>query len=150
MTWLSDMIDKWTLKRAYKWGKGRAKTKLLVFYTLQDRYPEMPVKELYYLTILNSPRFTEKDATSIVNKAANEAEGFTLVPHLKLEKGEVQVDNLKMSVPSNMVDPFCLRTVVKQMLTHEAVQYERRNGVPHPLELYEAWNAVDDVIPADL
>ena len=150
MSWFSDMLDRYALKKAYKWGRGRARIKLLAFHAYLKANPELSIEELYYLTILNSPRFTEKDAKSIVDGAANAAEGYTLVPDLKIEQGNVLVDYLKISCPAPYDDPFCLRAVVKQMLTHEAVQYERRNGVPHPLELYEAWNAVDDVIPADL
>lgn len=150
MSWFSDWFDRYTEKKAYKWGRGRAKIKLLAFHTYLKANPELSIEELYYLTILNSPRFTEKDAKFIVDRAANDAEGYTLVPDLKVGEGEVQMDYLKISIPSVFQEPFCLRSVVKHMLTYETVQYQRRNGVPYPLELYEAWNAVDDVIPADL
>ena len=76
--------------------------------------------------------------------------GYTLVPDIKIEEGELQVDHRQVSVPSIFQEPFCLRSVVKHMLAYEASQYELRKGVPYPLELYIAWNAVDDVIPADL
>lgn len=120
---------------------------MLAFYANLKANPGLSNEELYYLTILNSPRFTERDAKFIVDRAANAAEGYTLVPNMKVEEGALQVDYLKVSMPD---EPFCLRSVVKHMLTYETVQYERRNGVPYPLELSVAWNAVDDVIPEDL
>ena len=150
MSWFSDWLDRYAEKKAYKWGKGRARIKLLAFYANLKANPGLSNEELYYLTILNSPRFTERDAKFIIDRAANEAEGYTLVPDMKVEEGEIQVDYLKVSMPSVSEELFCLRSVVKHMLTYETVQYERRNGVPYPLELYIAWNAVDDVIPADL
>ena len=113
MSWFSDWFDRYAEKKAYKWGRGRAKIKLLAFHAYLKANPELSIKELYYLTILNSPRFTEKDAKSIVEGAANAAEGYTLVPDLKIENEEVQVDYLKISIP---LEPFCLRTVVKQIV----------------------------------
>lgn len=150
MSFFSDWLNRYAQKKAYKWGRGRARVKLFAFYAYKRANPELSNEELYYLTILKSPRFTEKESKFIVDRAANEAEGYTLVPDLKVEEGEAQIDYLKVSVPSVFEEPFCLRSVVKHMLTYETVQYERRKGVPHPLELSEAWKAVDDVIPADL
>ena len=54
---------------------------------------------------------------------------------MKIEEGKLQVDYLKVSMPSVFEEPFCLRSVVKHMLAYETVQYIRRNGVPYPLEL---------------
>lgn len=150
MSWFSDWLDRYAQKKAYKWGRGRARKKLFAFHAYLKANPELSNEELYYLTILNSPRFTERDAKFIVDRAANDAEDYTLVPDLKVGEGEVQMDYLKVSVPSVFEEPFCLRSVVKHMLTYETVQYQRRNGFPHPLELSEAWKAVDDVIPADI
>ena len=86
----------------------------------------------------------ESAVNSQQNKESSE------VPDIKIEEGELQVDHRQVSVPSIFQEPFCLRGVVKHMLAYEASQYELRKGVPYPLELYIAWNAVDDVIPADL
>ena len=132
MAWFSDMIDRWKLKQAYKWGKGRARAKLLVFYTYRETYPEMPDEELYYLTILNSVGFTEITAREVVDTAANMAEG--------------RIGGSQYSVG----EPLCLRSVVKRMLTREEFQRFGPRGYPHPYGIFEAFKAVDAVIPADI
>lgn len=133
MTWFSDMIDRWKLKQAYKWGKGRARTKLLAFYTYRETYPEMSDEELYYLTILNSVGFTEITAREVVDTASDMAEG-----------------HIGGSPLASAGEPFCLRGVVKRMLTREAFQRFGPRGYPHPDGIFEAFKAVDEVIPADI
>ena len=133
MTWFSDMIDRWQLKQAYKWGKGRARVKLLAFYTYQEKYPEMPKEELYYLTILNSVGFTETTALEVVIHAQDMAEGH--------------IGGSKLASPG---EPFSFRSVVKRMLTREAFQRFGPRGYPHPYGIFEAFKAVDEVIPADI
>ena len=133
MSWLSDMIDRWKLKQAYKWGKGRARTKLFAFYAYQEAHPELPNEELYYLTVLNSIGFTEMTAREVVIRAQEMADGH--------------VGGSKLATPG---EPFSLRSVVKRMLTREAFQRFGPRGYPHPYGIFKAFKAVDDVIPADL
>ena len=139
MSWFSDLMDRWELKQAYNWGKGRAKTKLFVFRSLQAKFPEIPVNELYQLTILNGSRFTKWEAKSIVNGPDEEvlaSYGITL-PKVELPYPEGE-------------ETLCLRRVVKCMLIHETTQYLLRNGVSHPMDIHEAWRAVDDTISLDI
>ncbi|MCY4554487.1 MAG: hypothetical protein OXC79_12525 [Candidatus Poribacteria bacterium] len=138
MSWFSDIIDRWTLKRAYKWGEGRAKTKLLNFYILQDAYPETPVEDLYYLTVLTSHGFNEHRTRQLIKRAKEQAEGHMSIPGYS---------DLKVSMPT---ESFCLRSVIKMMLSAEESQLMKGKGFPHPDGIFEAWKAVDDVIPADL
>ena len=134
MSWFSDFVDQWTLNKSYKWGKGLANTKLLVFQTFQAQFPDMPVKELYYLTILNSPRFTLDDAKYIIEGPDEE----------QLASYNV----IKIPFPDE--EPLCLRSIVKGMLRRDRSQYFFRKGTQHPLNYYEACKAVDEIIPADL
>ena len=134
MTWFSEMIDRWQLKQAYKWGKGRARVKLLAFYTYQEKYPEMPKEELYYLTILSSVGFTETTALEVVIRAQEISEGH--------------VNGSTLGSPG---EPFSLRSVVKCMLINEAFQlFGPKNHHLVSDWLLEARKSVDDVIPADL
>ena len=66
MSWFSNLLHKWTLKKAYKWGRGLAKTKLRVFYTLRERNLDLPLEDIYYLTILNRIGYTEATADMII------------------------------------------------------------------------------------
>ena len=69
MSWFSNLLHKWTLKKAYKWGRGLAKTKLRVFYTLRERNLDLPLEDIYYLTILNRIGYTEATADMIIKGA---------------------------------------------------------------------------------
>lgn len=146
MSWFSDMIDRWTLKRTYKWGKGRAKTKLLNFYTLRDAYPEIPIEELYYLTVLTSHGFNEHKTRQLIKRAKEQAEGYMSISGYS-DLNISDYSDLKVSVPT---EPFCLRSVIKMMLSAEELQFTKGKGFPHPDCTLEVWKAVDDVIPADL
>ena len=75
MSWFSHLVDRYARRQAYKWGKSRAKMKLLAFYTYQNKFPELPVEELYYLTVLNSVGFTETTAIDTVTRAQEMADG---------------------------------------------------------------------------
>ena len=55
--------------------------------------------------------------------------------------------DLKVSVP---IEPFRLRSVIKLLLSAEELQLTKGKGFSHPDGIFEAWKAVDDVIPADL
>ena len=100
MSWLVDMIDRWVLKQGYKWGKERSKTTLDLFRTLQGKAPNIPVEELYYLTILNTPGFTLRDAKRIIEGPDKETLGASYGPTIAL------MDN----------EPLCLRYIVRRML----------------------------------
>lgn len=138
MSWFSDLfkdkVDDYVLKKAYKWGKGRARTKLLAFYAYQEKHPNMPIKELYYLTIQTSILFTEDIAHQIVDDAADIAEG-------NMGFG-VKLPSLKQS--------FGLRSIVKHLLIYEEYHHFGFSGHPHPYGMSEAFRAVDDVIPENL
>ncbi|MCY4403581.1 MAG: hypothetical protein OXD54_13485 [Candidatus Poribacteria bacterium] len=138
MSWFSNLfkdgIDRRILKQAYNWGKGRARTKLVTFYAYQEKYPNMPVKELYYLTIQNSVLFTEDIARQIVDGAADIAEG-NIGSGIKL---------------SSLKQPFGLRSVVKNLLIYEEYHHFGFSGHPHPNGMYEAYAAVDDIIPENI
>lgn len=138
MPFFSDMLERWALKKAYKWGKGRAKIKLFAFYTLQDAHPELSIDDLYYLTVLASRGFDEHRTRQLIKSAKEQAEGYLSLP------GD---SDLKTSVP---VEPFSLRSVVKIMLSHEEWQLFRGKGFPYPDCIFEAWKAVDDIIPENL
>ena len=134
MSWFSRLFKEKTddelLKQAYKWGEERAKTKLQVFYVYQKCHPEMPVKELYYLTVLSGNDFTEVTAQEVVDVAAGDTDG-----------------DLKITI---LKEPLTLRSVVKCMLTFEEFQRFGQGGYPHSYGMVEAFSAVDAVIPADI
>ena len=135
MSWFSrffkEKADDHMLKQAYKWGEGRARRKLLTFYTYQEKHPNMSAKELYYLTIQSSVLFTEDIARQIVDDAADVSEG---------DMGfGIKLSSLKQS--------FGLRSVVKHLLIYEEYHHFGFSGHPHPDGMYEAYKAVDDVIP---
>ena len=136
MSWFSDVVDRWTLKKAYKWGRSRAKMKLFAFYSVQDAHPEMPLEDLYYLTILMSRGFDEHRTHQLITRTKQAAEGYMMSPI-----------GIKAPVP---VEPFCLRSVVKSMLSAEIFDLFKGKPPPHPYWTLESWKAVDDVIPADL
>ncbi|MYF98770.1 hypothetical protein F4212_06480 [Candidatus Poribacteria bacterium] len=137
MSWFSELfhgkVDQYMLKKAYKWGEGRAKTKLITFCFFQGQHPYIPKKELYYLTIEESTIFDKDTARQIVDTAANNAEGIRGVVKLRSQK-----------------QPFSLRTVVKHLLLYEETHHFGFNGHPHPHGMAHAFIAVDDIIPEDL
>ena len=138
MSWLSALFmekaDNHLLNQAKKWGKGRAKTKLRLFYAYQEKFPEKPAKELYYLTILSGSDFTEVTARELVDDAEDTAEGNI---------------GFGLKLPS-LEQSFGLRSVVKHLLLCEEFERFGFNGFPHPQGMPEAFMAVDDVIPEDL
>ena len=142
MSWFADLLNRWTLKRVYKWGKGIAKTKLLVFNTLHEAHPEMSREELYYLTLLNRTGYTETSARSIVNVTKELAEGRINVHGPPgIENRVMQFDFFKQDLDFN------LQTVVKNMLTHECT---KRGTMLNDFSMLEAMRAVEDVIPDNL
>ena len=134
MSWLSDMFsdiaDRQLLKQAYKWGEGRAKTKLQVFYAYQKKSPEMSNKELYYFTVLSGNDFTEVTAQEVIDVAAGNTGSGLEITIIK--------------------EPLTLRSVVKCMLTFEEFQRFGFEGYPHPYGIPEAFSAVDAVIPENI
>lgn len=129
MSLLTDLYNKWVLKKAYKWGKSRATHKLKVFKTFREEYPSMPKRELYYLTILIGRDFTERRAQHVI------------------EMAEGGSDSLFMNAP--FIDrKFCLQNVIKTMLIVESLRLF--NPLPHPEFISEAYKAVEDVIPEEL
>ncbi len=124
MSWLTDALDRWTLKKAYKWGRGIAKTKLLVFYTLQEAHPEKSDEEFYYLTLLNRTGYSEDIVREIVDRVENRF-------------GVLQVE-------------LNLRNIIKSMIVHEEFKKFGLKGFPHPSGMSEAFRAVDETIPDDI
>ncbi len=140
MSWFSDLTDKYVLKKAYKWGRGRARTKLIAFRTYSKEQPHLSKSELYYLTILTSDGFNEYTTQKLIDRAKEQADGYITTP-------TVAGTTLNLQVPK---EPFCLRSVVKMMLSAEEWKLFDGKGFPHPNAIFEAWQAVDDTIPADL
>ena len=74
MSWFSTLFkgkqDDSLLAVAYQWGEERAVVALNSFNYLQEPYPEMPEKELYY-TALSSFGITESVARDIVDDASD-------------------------------------------------------------------------------
>lgn len=140
MSWFSDLTDRYVLKKAYKWGRGRARTKLIAFHTYSKAHPHLSKQELYYLTVLTSAGFDEYRTQQLINRAKEQADGYMTTP-------TVAGITLNLQVPE---EPFCLRSVVKMMLSAEERKLFDGKGFPHPDGIFEAWQAVDDIIPADL
>ena len=136
MAWFSDMIDKWTLKKIYKWSRGRAKFKLFTFNNIRAAHPELSAEDLYYLTVLSSRGFNEYRTQQLIKRAKEQAEGYIET-----------LTGIKVSVPA---EPFCLRNVIKMMLLSEELDATKGVGFSHPSSTLEVWKAVDDVIPANL
>ena len=111
-------------EKAYKWGRGIAKTKLLVFHTLQEAYPEKSAEELYYLTLLNRLRYSE----DIVREIVDQVENRSSILQVELN----------------------FRNIVKSMLGHGEFKKFRLKGFPHPFGMGEAFRAVDEVIPDNI
>lgn len=134
MSLFSDMLGKYVLKKAYKWGKSRAEHKKRIFLHYQNEFPDMPKDELYFLTILSSLYIDEIKAERVISEVADgRIGGFKII-------GEG--------------DPFCLRSIIKRMLAIESSHVWGYRfslatiDVPHIL--CEAYIAVDDVIPEEL
>ena len=124
MSWLTDALNRWTLKKTYKWGRGIAKTKLLVFYTLRETHSEKSDEELHYLTLLNRTGYSEKIVREIVDRVENRL-------------GILQ-------------DELNFRNIVKSMLVHEEFKKFGLKGFPDPSGRNEACRAVDEIIPDNI
>ena len=126
MSLFSDMVDKWSRQKAFKWGKAWAEKILQIFNAYKVQFPEMSDKELYYLTIQSLPEISPENAIRIVDRTINFAEG---------------------NIPT-LAEPLSLRSVVKGLLIHEKVQQVDFKGRSLPRYfLVEAFMAVDVVIP---
>lgn len=127
MSWFSEFFDNWKRKKGYKWGKTRAIAKLRVFRHYKSHLPDMPNKELYYLTVLTGSSFNEETAADVIYLA----ERFT----------------------NSLVEPtpLSLRWVIKSVLNFEGIRlfghlsFDDKDSL-----IFEAHNAVDDVIPEEL
>ena len=137
MSWFSNLFkgkqDDSLLAVAYQWGEERAVVALNSFNYLQESYPEMPQKELYY-TALSSFGITESVARDIVDDASDVNEGSI---------------GFGLKLPS-IKAPFGLRSVVYQLLIREECERFGFKGFPHRYGMIKAFNAVDDVIPENL
>ena len=141
MSFFNDLTDKWKLRQAYKWGKGIAKTKLRVFYTLREAHPEKPLEEIYYLTLLNRTGYTEAIARDIIDMVKEGSEG-----KIETFNSEGEIATLELNVLKDTVT-FNLRSVIKSMLIHENL----KNGIVFDTyAMIEADNAVNDIIPNHL
>lgn len=79
--------------------------------------------ELYYLTVLRSPGYTEESARMIVDMAKKGVERLT------------DVD-----------EKFCLQTIIKRMFIYEQFDTLRAGDFSD----IEAWRVIEDTIPSDL
>lgn len=140
MAWFSDIMDKWALKKIYKWSRGRARFKLFAFNSIQAANPEMSAEDLYYLTVLTSRGFNEHRTGQLIKRVKEQAKGYMSVGY----------SDLTVDIPDMFVEPFCLRSVIKMMLLAEESDLTKGVGFPHPDSIFEVWKAVDDVIPANL
>ncbi len=123
MSLFSNLMDRLMHKQWYKLGKVTAKRVLLDFNYLQRLSPELSKDELYYLTVLRSPGYTEESARMIVDMAKEGVERLT------------DVD-----------EKFCLQTIIKRMLIYEQFDMLRAGDFSD----IEAWRAIEDTIPPNL
>ncbi len=126
MSWFSEVLDRRTLKKAYKWGKKRALHKKRVFLFYLDKFPDMPKDELYFHVVSSGRYFNENTAALLISDEQNAVD--------------------KRS--------FCLRNVIKRMLVTEARYMWGLDFSLSNIDIWdillEANTAVDDVIPEHL
>ncbi len=112
-----------------KLGKLTARRVLSDFRELQRRHSDLSKEELYYLTILKSPGYTEDFARRIIDSAR-------------------KFDD---------VERFGLQSIAKRMFTHEQMDmldsplsyHDFRNWNKKPTHS-EAWEAIEDAISDSL
>jgi hypothetical protein len=141
MSFFNNLMDRSELRQTYKWGRGIAKAKLLVFYTLREAHSEKPLEEIYYLTLLNRTGYTEAIARDIVDMVKEGSEGKIKTFNSEGEIGTLEFNFLKDTVTFN------LRNVIKSMLIHENL---KNGNVFDTYAMIEADKAVDDIIPNHL